>query len=184
MLKLHNTKDYFLIQSSADVDYVVNLINSAEHVAFDTETSGLNVRKDKIIGFSFSTKVNQGYYYPTYYWDGQSLIAFPDYGKDRILAALQTKKLIMHNASFDTRICFHNFDVDLLSCLHADTMLMRHTIWEEGPFGLKDVAVELAPLIGISQDEVANQELGRRLKKTSTWQILISWQCTHVLILT
>lgn len=157
MFKLSDKKNYYLIESSEDVNYVVDLINNSEFIAFDTETTGVNVRKDKVIGFSFSTKVNEGYYYPIYKWNNE-LIKLPDYGIDKILSALQNKKLIMHNASFDTRICINNLNVDLLGSLHADTMLMRHTLQEEGPFGLKDIAVELAIEIGISQDEVANQE--------------------------
>lgn len=158
MLKLHNTKDYFLIQSYEDVQHCVNLISSAGYVAFDTETDGLNVRKNKVIGFSFSTVVNQGYYYPIWEWDGVNLITLPDYGQDHLLKALQQKKLIMHNGAYDTKICFNNLNTDLLSSLHADTMLMRHTLAEEGPFALKDIAVQLSSEIGISQDEVANQE--------------------------
>ncbi len=160
MLKLDDKKEYYLIESHADVEYAIREIRSASIIAFDTETSGLNVRKDKVIGFSFSTKVNQGYYYPIYRFDhdSQELVSFPDYGKGILLAELQTRMLVMHNASFDTRICINNLDVDFLQCLHADTMLMQHTLQEEGPFGLKDIAVELASQIGISQDEVANQE--------------------------
>lgn len=158
MYKLDDNKDYYLIETHQDVDYCINLLESAEYVAFDTETTGLNVRKNKVIGFSFSTVVNQGYYYPIWEWDGTNLIKLPDLGQYRLLTALQQKKLIMHNGAFDTKICFHNLNVDLLSSLYADTMLMRHTLNEEGPFGLKDIAVELADQIGISQDEVANQE--------------------------
>ena len=158
MLKLHSTKDYFLVQSYEDVQHCINLINSAEYVAFDTETNGLNVRKNKVIGFSFSTIVNQGYYYPIWEWDGQNLIELPDYGRDLLFKALQQKKLIMHNGAYDTKICFNNLNTDLLSNLYADTMLMRHTLAEEGPFALKDIAVQLSAEIGISQDEVANQE--------------------------
>ena len=39
-------------------------LQSADIVAVDTETTGLNVRKDTVIGISFSTNEDTGYYIP------------------------------------------------------------------------------------------------------------------------
>ena len=64
----------------------------------------------------------------------------------------------MHNGAYDTKIVYNNLRVDLLPCLYADTQLMRHTVKEEGPFALKDIAVELQMEIGIDSTEVANQD--------------------------
>jgi DNA polymerase-1 len=158
--KLSETKEYYLIETPQDVEFCLNLLNNVEFVAFDTETTGLNVRKDKVIGLSFSIKVNQGYYYPIYSFDklNDILLKLPDNGLDKLLSSLKSKKLIMHNGAYDTKIVMNNLNIDLLSALHADTQLMRHTLKEDGPFALKDIAVELATEIGISQDDVANQE--------------------------
>jgi DNA polymerase I-like protein with 3'-5' exonuclease and polymerase domains len=158
--KLSDTKDYYLIESKEDIDFCLNILKDSEFVAFDTETTGLNVRKDRVIGLSFSTKVNQGYYYPIYYFDKStsSILKLEDLGLYTILNTLKSKKLIMHNGAYDTKIVMNNLKTDLLSAFYADTQLMRHTLKEDGPFALKDIAVELADKIGISQDEVANQE--------------------------
>jgi DNA polymerase-1 len=158
--KLSDTKDYYLIESKEDVDFCLNILKDSEFVAFDTETTGLNVRKDRVIGLSFSTKVNQGYYYPIYSFDKgtSSILKLEDLGLYTILNTLKSKKLIMHNGAYDTKIVMNNLKTDLLSAFYADTQLMRHTLKEDGPFALKDIAVELSDKIGISQDEVANQE--------------------------
>ena len=160
MKLLSESKNYFLLESAQDVNACIAKIQDSEIVSFDTETTGLNVRKDRVIGFSVSTEVNNGYYYPILVYNvaDDKLELTPDIGLKKLLDAIKSKKLVMHNGAFDTKICFHNLDVDLLSNLHADTQLMRHTLQEEGPFALKDIAVELADKIGISQDELANQE--------------------------
>lgn len=159
MYKLSDTKDYYLIETLEDINYCQSILKNCEIIAFDTETDGVNVRKNKIIGYSFSTKVGDGYYFPLYFWDGEKLSPCPllSHAKD-LLQTIKTKKTIMHNGAFDTKITFNNFDIDLLENLHSDTMLMRHTINEEGPFALKDIAVELQEFIGIDSSEVANQE--------------------------
>jgi DNA polymerase I-like protein with 3'-5' exonuclease and polymerase domains len=165
MIELSKSKNYYLIESRSDVDKCIDLLSYSSEVAFDTETTGLNTRQDKVIGLSFSTEENQGYYYPIYEWniiphhhEGGELVKCPDFGLGRLLEAISNKHLIMHNGGFDTKICFHNLQVDLLTNFKADTQLMRHTLQEEGPFALKDIAIELADKIGISQEEVANQE--------------------------
>lgn len=160
MKLLSESKNYFLLESAQDVNACIAKIQDSEIVSFDTETTGLNVRKDRVIGFSVSTEVNNGYYYPIlkYIVAENKLEILPDMGLRKLLKCLQSKKLVMHNGAFDTKICFNNLQADFLANLHADTQLMRHTLQEEGPFALKDIAVELADEIGISQDEVANQE--------------------------
>jgi len=159
MKKLDNKKLYFLIENLADIELCRTIIQDADIIAFDTETNGLNVRKNDVIGYSFSTKVDQGFYFPMLVWDGSSLQKTELYDSHKVLLKeLCNKKLIMHNASYDTRIVINNLNVDMLDALHADTVLMYHTINEEGPFGLKDIAVVKQEELGISIDEVSNQD--------------------------
>ena len=160
MKSLDNKKAYYLIEDATDAEIAIRQINLADVVAFDTETTGLNVRKEDVIGFSFSTEVNGGFYFPLMKYNEKhdALQVCAPCSYKPLLEALSKKKLIMHNASFDTRVVFNALCFDLIDSLYADTMLMRHTLTEEGPFGLKDIAVELASKIGISEEEVANQE--------------------------
>ena len=175
MKKLDHKKNYLLIEDSVDVNIVLNQLNLFDIIAFDTETTGLNVRKDKIIGFSFSFEVGQGYYFPIYQYNkSKDMIELVPYNYapytdvvKTLLEKIAEKRLVMHNSSFDTRVVINDRDVDTLTNLYADTMLMRHTLNEEGPFGLKEIAIELKDKIGISDEEVANQEqleLGESVK--------------------
>lgn len=154
-------KTYKLINQENITQFLLEL-NSHEIIAYDTETTGLNVRRDKVIGFSVSCIEGTGWYLPLYIWNKELQELVPQnwelsIAKD-ILSKLNSKKLIMHNASFDVRVTFSNFGISLISALHADTQLMKHTLREEGPFALKENAVIYAKEIGLDSQDAANQE--------------------------
>lgn len=125
---------------------VLGFINDNEYLAYDTETTGLNVRKDIVIGFGISN-ATIGHYIPLVQYavsDG-ALIRTHVSSNDitTILTALQSKKLLMFNASYDARITLNNLGVDLLPALHTDVLLLKHSCDEEFPFGLKEIATKL-----------------------------------------
>ncbi len=156
-------KRYVLIDNDEKFQEAVDHLNSVEYVAYDTETTGLNVRKEEVIGFSFTGSVKLGYYLPLYQWNTktQELEDHPTFNTNKqrqLLDILKTKKLIMHNASFDVRITANFFKVNLLTSLHADTQLMEHTLNEEGPFALKEVCTIKAKELGLDSQDFANQE--------------------------
>lgn len=154
-------KEYKIINEETINQFLLEL-SSYEIIAYDTETTGLNVRKDKVIGFSVSCIEGTGWYLPLYIWNKESQELKPQsWGLSvakNILKALSDKKLIMHNASFDVRVTVNNFGISLISALHADTQLMKHTLCEEGPFALKENAVIYAKEIGLDSQDAANQE--------------------------
>ena len=154
-------KEYKIINEETINQFLLEL-SSYEIIAYDTETTGLNVRKDKVIGFSVSCIEGTGWYLPLYIWNKESQELKPQSWSlsvaKNILKALSDKKLIMHNASFDVRVTVNNFGISLISALHADTQLMKHTLCEEGPFALKENAVIYAKEIGLDSQDAANQE--------------------------
>lgn len=153
-------KTYKIISSEAEYLEALEHINESEFLAFDTETTGLNVRKDKVIGFAFSGKSGVGYYYPTYKWENGELVdCRPDHTTEvDLLDALQESKLIMHNASYDCRIVESNYGVSLVDSLHCDTILLKHAVDEERPFGLKDIAKKIQKEIDLDIEKAANEE--------------------------
>ena len=153
-------KNYKIINNEADIKEAFKHVEESEYIAYDTETTGLDVRNDKIIGIAFSGAVGVGYYLPIYKWKDdelQSIVFSQDYTR-YLLKELQSKKLIMHNASYDCRITKHDLDVDLLPSLHVDTILLKHTVDEERPFGLKDIAKKIQKQLGLDIEEAANKE--------------------------
>ena len=111
--------------------------------AYDVETNGLDVRNGVIIGFGISNGL-KGFYFCHKYWDdGELKEALSKEECKTILMLLLNKKLIMWNGSFDIRFTYHYFGIDLTNSLWIEGMLSKHTIDEERPFALKDVAVKV-----------------------------------------
>ena len=156
-------KKYILIDNEEKYWEALTHLDNVEYVAYDTETTGLNVRKEKVIGFSFTGKVNEGYYFPLFYWDTTTAMLLPHpfssiENYKNILDVLKYKKLLMHNASFDVRVTLNYLKVNFLGNLHADTQLMEHTLNEEGPFALKEICIRKAAELGLDSQDFANQE--------------------------
>lgn len=164
-------KSYVTVNSIETLKELIEHIKSCDIIAFDTETNSLNPRKGSIIGFSVSGEVGKGYYMPTMIFEDFELkdamiedkLAH-DLAK-KTISLLIGKKLIMHNASFDCRFVKCFYDIDLFPSLYVDTLLLVHTVKEEGAgfgsgssFGLKSIAKTIQREIGLDVDMQANEE--------------------------
>ena len=165
-------KKYYTVQDSETLKLMLQHIQESDTIAVDTETSGLNPRKDKVVGWSLSGAEGIGFYLPTLVWnfdkgelevqtiDGTSTETI----SKNLLKALKGKKLVFHNASFDVQFIKNYFGVDLLPDVWVDTGLLVHTVYEEGafgfgnPFGLKSIAIMNQEALGLNVEEAANQE--------------------------
>jgi DNA polymerase I-like protein with 3'-5' exonuclease and polymerase domains len=164
-------KSYVTVDSIETLKQMIEHIKSCDIIAFDTETNSLNPRKGKIIGFSISGEVGKGYYMPTMIFKDELLQ--DAYIEDQVahdlakktISLLIGKKLVMHNASFDVKFVKCFYDIDLLPSLYVDTMLLVHTVKEEGAgfmggsaFGLKDIAKMIQKDIDLDVEKAANEE--------------------------
>lgn len=160
------SKTYKIITDEAGVVELANYIKNGNIIAYDTETTSVNPRNGMIIGFSVSANIDEGYYFPTRYWDVESQTLVDSYigGKKcddiakQLIGLLKGKKLVMHNGSFDIRFTKNFYGIDLRDDLYCDTMLLTHTLREEGPFGLKPLAIELQNELGLDVEKEANEE--------------------------
>jgi len=164
-------KSYVLVNTKELVQEMARHILENDLIAFDTETTSLNPRKGEIIGWSVSAQIGKGYYLPTKLFENNELIdhvidsTSTYFISQKMISMLVGKKLIMHNASFDCRFTKNYFNVDLLPSLYADTMLLVHTVNEEGagfgsnsPFGLKSIAKSIQTELGLDIEKAANEE--------------------------
>ena len=172
MVKQVIDKKYYKVDSKETLKLLFQHIQDSEILAYDTETTSLNPRKGKIIGFSVSGDVGIGFYLPTMVWNTETEqveeLTIEGTGchsiARKLISMLVGKKLIMHNASFDARFTNNFYGVDLLPSLWVDTALLVHTVKEEGafgygsPFGLKPIAIMIQEEIGLDVKEAANQE--------------------------
>lgn len=102
-------------------------------VFLDIETTGLNKRKDRIIGIGLKVLGEPAEYLFTTTEEERSVAAL------RLLALQGTARLVCHNAAFDLQFIKNYFKIDLVDDLYADTMLLKHTVDENPPFALKDI---------------------------------------------
>jgi DNA polymerase I-like protein with 3'-5' exonuclease and polymerase domains len=165
-------KNYITVDSVGTVNQLLEHIEKYDILAIDTETTGLNVRKESIIGWSICGNPGESYYMPTWKWDNssESLVKLDIQGKDseelskKIIKKLKGKKLVAHNASFDFRIIKNYYGVDLLEDLWVDTGMLVHTVEEEGafgygsPFALKSIALMNQESLGLDMESAANEE--------------------------
>ena len=165
-------KKYYTVQDSETLKLMIQHIKESDVIAVDTETSGLNPRKDKIVGWSLSGDEGVGFYIPTLVWnfdkgllelqkiDGESTETI----SRKLLGLLKGKKLVFHNASFDVQFINNFYGIDLSMDIWVDTGLLVHTVYEEGafgfgnPFGLKSIAIMNQEALGLDVEKAANEE--------------------------
>lgn len=93
---------YFLAESPADVDrYLEGHANDRGVMAHDVETTGLNTRKDHIVGASFSLQPGSGIYVPFRHKVGSNVPHAPVF--ERVHNCIEQRGLLVtyFNAGFD-----------------------------------------------------------------------------------
>ncbi|BAQ92877.1 DNA polymerase I [uncultured Mediterranean phage uvMED] len=132
-----------VVNRKENFNEAIDFVESNSVLAFDTETTGLNVRHNSVIGFGLSNDSHGVYFVHKYWEDGELKEALSKEDCTEVLKLLKKKKLLTWNGSFDFRIVLHYFDVDLVSSLYIEGILAKHTVDEEQPFKLKEVGVKV-----------------------------------------
>ena len=122
-------QDYHIVNDE-NLEDVIKLFNDWDApVAFDTETSGLNINfksrtneADQLVGCVLSRKPGEGYYFPLQHKLFPNLCGGDHfYFMDRYMRPiLEKKKIICHNLKFDWKVA-HIYDINV-NCFY-DTML-------------------------------------------------------------
>ena len=168
----YTDKSYKIVHTQEDVEELILHLQSFNTFALDTETSTVNPRRGEIVGWSVTGEIGKGYYIPTLQFNSETGVLDDLYLRDKkasdvskkLLMMLKGKQLIFHNASFDVQYIRNYYGIDLLPDIWADTMLLVHTVNEEGafgfgsPFGLKSIAQQIQSEIGLDVSSAANQE--------------------------
>ena len=111
------------LDSKEKLDAVISAIDKDATVAFDTETTGLDTKVAKMVGFSFCTATDKAYYVPV----GHSYLGVEDQVSiEDALGAL--KDLLRHNIvgqnlKFDLSLLFNQYNFSPI-VPYADTMIM------------------------------------------------------------
>jgi DNA polymerase-1 len=102
---------------------VLDKIQPNDIVAFDTETTGLDVQNDKIVGFSFCFNKNDAYYVPINHIGLMGGKQIPLNDAKEFLIHLLKHQIVGHNLKFDMHILFYNFGIKEHNIL-ADTLII------------------------------------------------------------
>lgn len=151
-------KDWSLFQSLQNYEQAVD----SEIICYDLETDSEIELTAKVYGIGLAFTDLKGFYIPMRNKDG-SKVWTDQQEKDIVIwleKVLKARKLIGHNIIYDVLVTEYNYGFVLDDYIHADTILMKHTLDEERPFGLK----EIAPVILGSWATLAQEKLEENVK--------------------
>ena len=154
---------YVCAQSEAQVQALLKALDAASEWAFDTETTGLDPRHDRLVGMSFATAPGKAWYVPVP--EGREACrAF--LARFAPLFADPFKVKIGHNAKFDLTI-FRQYGLEVRGELH-DSMLAHYVIDAADRHGMDHLArqylhynpVPITDLIGAKKKGVEQGNMG------------------------
>jgi len=129
-----------LLNDEKELMKLVNSISKDSIVAFDTETTDVDVVNANIVGFSFCIDDTKAYYVPIdHYYLGVPDQVSKDKAKEAILK-LNSHKLILQNYKYDYEIIKRNFGIDLK--LYADTMVLAWLCDSSSAVGLDKLSAK------------------------------------------
>lgn len=177
------THEYHLVQSAQEINNLLEVLTKAEKFAFDTETTGLNFNDAEIVGISFTTEKQSGYYIPLL--DGfdatkEILTRFiPIFQSDKIKIA-QNLKFDLHflrnygveiaQPIFDTMLCHFLLDADSKHGL--DFMSQRYLNYDTIKFeelvgkGVRKIDIRQVPIEKITEYAAEDTDIAFQLYET------------------
>jgi len=126
--------EYILLDNDDKLFSVINSIPKDAIVAFDTETTDIDTKSAKLVGFSFAWEENKAYYAPIgHFYLGVSDQISEDSAK-KAITMLNAYKLVLQNFKYDFEIIKYNLGLELK--LYADTMILAWLINTSEKVGL------------------------------------------------
>ncbi len=160
-IQLHESKkiDFkaTLITDAKVLQGILNTFHENTIVAFDTETTGLDYHKDKLVGFSFCINESEAYYVPF----GHFYLGVPQQIEEsEIKKAIQkifTCKVVGHNIKFDLHFVSRFLEDETLK-VYADSMILAWLINPESALSLDKLADKLLSHTMIAFKETVKKE--------------------------
>ena len=154
---------YVCAQSEAQVQALLKALDTASEWAFDTETTGLDPRHDRLVGLSFATAPGKAWYVPVPV-EREACRAFLQ--RFAPLFADPFKVKIGHNTKFDLTI-LRQYGVEVRGELH-DSMLAHYVIDAADRHGMDHLArqylryspIPITALIGEKKKGVEQGNMG------------------------
>lgn len=135
---------------------------AGDFLAYDVETNSKIEKRADLYGIGLAFNTNKAFYIPWRKRDGSKY--WDVFTENKIIIWLRetllSRKLIGHNIIYDALVTENNLGIVIDDAIYADTILMRHSLVEDGDFALKEIAVlELGPWADKAQDTLMNEVL-------------------------
>jgi len=131
-----------LITDEKELEAIVSKLESETIVAFDTETTGLDYFKDKLVGFSFCINDEEAYYVPFgHFYLGVEDQISEDAAK-KTMKKIFGSKVVGHNIKFDLHFVSKFLEDDTLE-IYSDSMILAWLINPESALSLDKLADKL-----------------------------------------
>jgi DNA polymerase-1 len=131
-----------LITDVKKLNIILAMLNENTIVAFDTETTGLDYEKDKLVGFSFCINESEAYYVPFEHF----YLGVPEQIDEseikKAIRAIFNSKVVGHNIKFDLHFVSRFLGDDSLT-IYADSMILAWLINPESALGMDKLADKL-----------------------------------------
>ncbi len=130
--------EFVLLNDENHLNDIIEKIDNDTIVAFDTETTDLDTKNAKLVGFSFCFEKNKAYYVPiNHVYLGVPEQISLEMAKKAILK-LNEKKLVLQNFKYDYSIIKNYLNIELK--LYADTMILAWMLDTSSKIGLDFLA--------------------------------------------
>jgi DNA polymerase-1 len=152
--------EYILIEES-NINDLKEVLEKANAYAFDTETTGLDMFEDEIVGISFSTEAHKAYYLPLLKSKDEStalLKQLQPYFSD------SKKTKIAHNIKFDAQVLY-NYGVEVTPPFY-DTMVCHFMLDSDSKQGLDFLSNRYLNYQPIKYEELVGKGKMKRNIKT------------------
>ena len=131
-----------LITDEKELQKVLLTLKKDTLVAFDTETTGLEYDKDRLVGFSFCIDESEAYYVPFahYYLGVENQVS--EVSAKEAITTIFNSKVVGHNIKFDLHFVSRFLENDALH-VEADSMILAWLINPESALSLDKLSEKL-----------------------------------------
>lgn len=150
--------DYQTVTTKEQLQSLLSLLEKAELVALDTETTSLDPLMARLVGLSVSVKAGQAFYVPVAH---RGSLDVEQLNKDDVLETLRPwlenaeAAKVLHNAKYDTHVLL-NEKVSLRG-IREDTMLQAYVLQSHKRVSMDELALQWLGLKGTSYEDICGK---------------------------